>query len=149
MKSKLAIFIIIALVIPYLYGADTTTGTIKKPPSIELKDQTTPETIPKTEGSKQAEHPSVVSQDEKEQEEKQKQSKDALKNTGAVMPKIPKNWGTLVNSEMVMNTGYLAMYFEDKKGTIRIAIFEMGKKVELYKLLVFNRGKEELIPKKK
>ncbi len=60
------------------------------------------------------------------------------------VPDIPAEWGKLINAELVKDTGYLVMYFQDEQMKIRVAIFEMGKKVKLYKLVVFERGTEEI-----
>ncbi len=76
--------------------------------------------------------------------------KSSVTNTGAKkvnelksdLPKIPQDWGHLVKGEFVMDGAYLALYFEDKDGNIRVAIYSTDKKVKLYKLMVFPREKK-------
>lgn len=55
------------------------------------------------------------------------------------LPKIPQEWGHLVKGEFIMDGAYLALYFEDGTGNIRVAIYSTDKKVKLFKLMVFPR----------
>ena len=80
-----------------------------------------------------------------EEEKKQEKEEELYPN----MPKIPKDWGKLIHGEMLYDTSYLALYFEDSEGLIRVAVFEIGRKeITLKKLLVFPRGENPLKPTK-
>ena len=70
---------------------------------------------------------------------KSKSNEKKVNEIKSDLPKIPADWGHLVKGQFIMDGAYLALYFEDSFGNIRIAVYSIDKKVKLYKLMVFPR----------
>ncbi|MCD6578360.1 hypothetical protein J7L48_02680 [bacterium] len=122
MKKMIVIIFMMLLGNLFIFGEDTRPGI--KPLNLSTKS----DSIAKT--TKANTTPNI------NQSAKQEKKKDEIKSD---LPKIPQEWGPLVKGEFIMDGAYLAMYFEDSKGNIRVAIYSMDKKVKLYKLMIFPR----------